>query len=49
MVQAQRAGMEFGRIESLNVMPRFIDALASVATDRVGASLIEPATAAPGP
>jgi ferrochelatase len=31
--QAEAAGMAFARIESLNVMPRFIGALASVAAD----------------
>ena len=46
--QAEAAGMEFARIESLNVTPRFIEALASVATDEAGAQLIEPMTAAPG-
>ena len=45
--QAEGAGMEFARIESLNVMPRFIEALASVATQAIRAPLIEP-IAVPG-
>ena len=44
--QAEGARMEFARIESLNVMPRFIEALASVATQAIRAPLIEP-TAVP--
>jgi ferrochelatase len=35
--QAEAAGMSFARIESLNVMPEFIDALAEVALDAAGA------------
>jgi ferrochelatase len=35
--QAEAAGMSFARIESLNVMPELIDALAGVALDAAGA------------
>jgi protoporphyrin/coproporphyrin ferrochelatase len=42
--QAEAAGMRFARIESLNVEPRFIDALARVALDTVEA----PPTTVPG-
>ena len=39
--QAQAAGIEFARIESLNVMPRFIDGLASIALERAGKAIAQ--------
>jgi len=36
--QAIAAGMAFARIESLNVAPRFIDALATIAMEAAAAS-----------
>lgn len=50
--QAEAAGLRFARIESLNVAPRFIDALANVArreVDAVRAPEPEPVTARPVP
>lgn len=41
--QAEAAGMEFARIESLNIMPRFISALASVAIDEMHSAPVAPA------
>ena len=37
--QAEAAGLEFARIDSLNVTPRFIDALANVAERELGLTL----------
>ena len=38
--QADVAGMAFARIESLNVMPRFIDALAGIAVEAAGLATV---------
>jgi ferrochelatase len=39
--QAEMVGMEFARIESLNVMPRFVRALASIAVGSADAPLVQ--------
>jgi len=39
--QAQEMGMTFGRIQSLNVMPEFMDALCGVALDAIPAATVE--------